>query len=265
MGEQQKWIDEVLVPNAKGEFRLGAEVYDTKMKFALMSDISRPELKARAEAAFAEARAQMEQLARTFPDCAGGSQQQAIECALEKTYEARPARHELEDKARLLDGLEGALAGSQAFDRARVSQILSALGRRVFLLHNVHEDAPVLFETRWVMSYLAGPLTLTQILQHGAKVHGDSQVVTWQGSGARKVSFADSYERMGRLADVVRVAEGELEFLDDPHRRGEVLREIIAAKLGDLNDRLGAFTSLSHLVSRWAGECNPRHAMEISA
>ena len=49
-----------------------------------------------------------------------------------------------------------------------------------------------------MMSY---PLTLTQILQHGAKVHGDSQVVTWQGSGARKVSFADSYERMGRLAN----------------------------------------------------------------
>jgi uncharacterized protein (DUF885 family) len=42
----------------------------------------------------------MEEVARTFPDCAEGPQQQVIECALEKTYAARPARHELEDKAR---------------------------------------------------------------------------------------------------------------------------------------------------------------------
>ena len=64
------------------------------------------------------------------------------------------------DKARLLDGLEGALAGpGGAFDRAETERMLSSLQKRTFFLHNVHEDAPVIFQTRWAMSYLRGPLT----------------------------------------------------------------------------------------------------------
>ena len=62
---------------------------------------------------------------------------------------------------RVLDGLEGAAGGG--VDRQRMERILSQLGNRVFLMNNVHEDAPVVFETRWVMSYLRGPLTRTQI------------------------------------------------------------------------------------------------------
>lgn len=63
------------------------------------------------------------------------------------------------DKARVLDGLEGASAASGAtLDRATVDRLLSGLRQRLFLLHNVHDAAPTLFETRWVMSYLAGPL-----------------------------------------------------------------------------------------------------------
>lgn len=100
VAEHQAWLDEVLVPNARGEFRLGAELYDTKMRFALMSPMSRTELKAKAEAAFAEARAQMERLARSFPDCDSGSQQQAIECALAKSYARRATRDTLEQTAR---------------------------------------------------------------------------------------------------------------------------------------------------------------------
>ncbi len=68
------------------------------------------------------------------------------------------------DKARVLDGLEGSAASaSGGFDRARIDSILSGLGKRVFLLHNVHEPAPVLFQTRWAMSYLRGPLTRAHI------------------------------------------------------------------------------------------------------
>ncbi|HEX8032012.1 MAG TPA: hypothetical protein VF491_26310, partial [Vicinamibacterales bacterium] len=68
------------------------------------------------------------------------------------------------DKARVLDGLEGAATGSGAsFDRARIDQLLSALGKRVFLLHNVHESQPTLFETRWTLSYLRGPLGRQEI------------------------------------------------------------------------------------------------------
>ncbi len=68
------------------------------------------------------------------------------------------------DKARVLEGLEGAAASTGGkFQRFEMEQILAGLGNRVFLLHNVHEDAPVVFETRWVMSYLCGPLTRMQI------------------------------------------------------------------------------------------------------
>ena len=68
------------------------------------------------------------------------------------------------DKLRVLDGLEGA-AGSQnaQFDRASMEKLISGLGDRVFLMNNVHEDGPVLFHVRWVMSYLTGPLTRGQI------------------------------------------------------------------------------------------------------
>jgi len=67
------------------------------------------------------------------------------------------------DKQRLLDGLEGAAAGGGKFDRAGMEQTLAGLGNRVFLLHNVHEDAPVVFQSRWAMSYLRGPLTRPEI------------------------------------------------------------------------------------------------------
>jgi len=66
------------------------------------------------------------------------------------------------DKARVMEGLEGAAAGGD-FDRGRMQEILAGLGKRRFLLHNVHETEDVVFNTRWVMSYLAGPLTRGQI------------------------------------------------------------------------------------------------------
>src|SRR5262249_43494106 len=70
------------------------------------------------------------------------------------------------DKQRVLDGLEGAAASASAkFDRGKMDQTWAGLGNRVFLMNNVHEEEPVIFETRWAMSYLAGPLTRTQIKQ----------------------------------------------------------------------------------------------------
>ncbi len=100
VAEQQKWLDDVVVPNARGDFRLGPKLYDQKMKFELMSSMSRPELKAKAQAAFDDTRAEMERLARTFPDCDRGDQQQAIECALDKTYARRATRDTLVQTAK---------------------------------------------------------------------------------------------------------------------------------------------------------------------
>ncbi len=68
------------------------------------------------------------------------------------------------DKARVLDGLEGVASGSgQGFDRAALDTLLSSLDKRVFLLHNVHDRAPLLFQTRWAMSYLRGPMGRDEI------------------------------------------------------------------------------------------------------
>ena len=68
------------------------------------------------------------------------------------------------DKERVLDSLEGAaVSGQKQFSRQTFDRALSGLGNRIFLMNNVHDDAPVIFETRWAMSYLRGPLTREQI------------------------------------------------------------------------------------------------------
>lgn len=67
------------------------------------------------------------------------------------------------DKARVLEALSGATAGQNALSKDQLDAMLSGLGKRVFLMHNVHETKPVLFSTRWTMSYLAGPITGSQI------------------------------------------------------------------------------------------------------
>lgn len=65
------------------------------------------------------------------------------------------------DKARILDGLES--SGEVGFDRSRMDSLISNLGSRVFLMRNVHDQAPALFQTRWAMSFLRGPMTLSQV------------------------------------------------------------------------------------------------------
>ncbi len=64
------------------------------------------------------------------------------------------------DKNRLLDGLQGASPG---LNRGHYDDLIANLGKREFLLHNVHEKEPLIFRTRWAMNYLAGPLTRNQI------------------------------------------------------------------------------------------------------
>lgn len=68
------------------------------------------------------------------------------------------------DKARVLEGLEGAAGQTgQEFDRNEMERLLAGLGNRVFLMNNVHDEVPVTFQTRWAMSFLAGPLARKQI------------------------------------------------------------------------------------------------------
>ena len=65
-------------------------------------------------------------------------------------------------KARLLDGLEGA-SDHSGFDREELDTLISSLTARVFLMRNVHEDGLTLFQSRWALSYLRGPLGRDEI------------------------------------------------------------------------------------------------------
>ncbi len=95
------------------------------------------------------------------------------------------------DKERLLDGLESALAGG--LDRAQMDRLISAIGKRVFLVNNVHEKGPGLMQTRWAMNYLAGPLTRTQIpalnrLAGSEAVPASATVIAASGAAAPAAS-----------------------------------------------------------------------------
>ncbi len=91
------------------------------------------------------------------------------------------------DKARVLDGLEGAASG--ALDRAEADRLLSALPKRVFLLHNVHEQKPRIFHTRWTLSYLRGPLSRDQIrLLMGARARPRPAAAPAVATSARSAS-----------------------------------------------------------------------------
>ncbi len=105
------------------------------------------------------------------------------------------------DKERLLDGLEGAAPG---LDRQVYDQLISTLDKRVFLLHNVHEKKPVLFNTRWAMNYLAGPLTRTQLPVLNQLVGAKLQV----GTSSQPTPAAQSTPRP--TARAARSAEPEL-------------------------------------------------------
>ncbi len=74
-----------------------------------------------------------------------------------------------QDKARLLEGLYTAQQnGSEnqfTVNSQQIAELLSKLPVRSFLMNNVHDQGPTLFETRWCMSYLAGPLSKQQISQ----------------------------------------------------------------------------------------------------
>ncbi|MBP6749934.1 MAG: DUF885 domain-containing protein [Xanthomonadaceae bacterium] len=127
--EHQIWLDKTLVPNAKGDFRIGQQLYDEKLKFALMSSLSRADIKQRAEAELTRVRGEMYAIAqRVLKDKAGApslpaspndaEQQAAIEAALELAYADKPARDAVVDSAK--KALEQATAFTRAKDLVTV-------------------------------------------------------------------------------------------------------------------------------------------------
>jgi uncharacterized protein (DUF885 family) len=122
--ENQAWLDKTLVPNAKGDFRIGQKLYDEKLAFSLDSPLSRAEIRQRAEAELVRVRAQMYTVARdvlkgkagapALPDAPSPSQQQAaIQAALELAYADRPSRDKVVETAK------ATLASATAFVRSK--------------------------------------------------------------------------------------------------------------------------------------------------
>jgi uncharacterized protein (DUF885 family) len=122
--EQQSWLQKKLLPQAKGEFRIGAQRYDEKLRFELDSPLSRQEIRTRAEAAIATKRIQMYDIARQVLAGRAGApalpekptpdqQQSAIAAALELAYAQHPARDQVVAAART------ALAQATVFVKAK--------------------------------------------------------------------------------------------------------------------------------------------------
>ncbi|MCD9005336.1 DUF885 domain-containing protein [Luteimonas sp. XNQY3] len=107
----QAWLDGTLVPNARGEFRVGAGIYDQKLKFALNSSLSRQDIRQRAEAELVRIRDEMYVVAQAVlkdrdgaPDTPAqpseDQRQAAIEAAMEVAYADKPGRNEVVDFAK---------------------------------------------------------------------------------------------------------------------------------------------------------------------
>ncbi|MDQ3495706.1 MAG: DUF885 domain-containing protein [Pseudomonadota bacterium] len=111
VAEHQAWLDDTLVPNALGEFRIGAQRYDEKLKYSLNASLSRAEIKQRATAELGRVRDEMYAVARTvlkdapgapeLPETPSDAQRQAgIEAALELPYADKPGRDEVVEFAK---------------------------------------------------------------------------------------------------------------------------------------------------------------------
>jgi hypothetical protein len=170
------------------------------------------------------------------------------------------------DKARVLDGLEGAAAAQNAgFDRASMDKLLSGLGNRVFLMNNVHDDGPVLFHVRWVMSYLAGPLTRSQI-----KTLMDPKRAALEGNGstpsgavaAHPMAMPGAGGGGAAAASAARPAVGARvkEWFVEPVSRGDVIYQPHLLRAGTVH-----FTSTKARVdtTRTLRLVNPIHSSGI--
>jgi hypothetical protein len=153
------------------------------------------------------------------------------------------------DKMRVLEGLQSAAqeAGSSSGSSsgASLSETLSRLGDRVFLMNNVHEDAPVIFRTRFTMSYLRGPLNRRQIkdLMDPLKVKISNQgSVKSDSSGQSVMVAADASRNPGQDSVALATATnstlaGTASFAKKPVVAPEIAQLFIPADVASFSDK----------------------------
>lgn len=147
------------------------------------------------------------------------------------------------DKARLLEGLEGAMANqSSAFDRDKTDKALSSLQKRTFFMHNVHEDQPEILQTRWALSYLRGPLTRDQIrtLREQSPAMTALAAAANGANGAAQAANAANAAGAATSASATRDAAGAAETTAQAH--GAAAAESAGAATGAAAQAAGAAT-----------------------
>jgi hypothetical protein len=152
------------------------------------------------------------------------------------------------DKARLIEGLEGALGGG--YDRAELDRMMSALTQRVFLVRNIHDDTPFLMKSRWALSYLRGPMTgpeITRIMAPRKTARAAAAAVAAPAAAVSSPAAAPAAPRPALPADVTEY------FL--PATRGEGPIEYRPAVMGlarlhfvDANLKLDHWTTIATLA-----------------
>ena len=123
------------------------------------------------------------------------------------------------DQQRVIDGLLATDAAA-GMDKQALESLMSSLGQRTFLMRNVHDDRPVLFRTRWVLSYLRGPMTLTEI--RGLHAH--------RGHTTTRVAEADTPGGASAVRPVVEAGVTENFLLQRPTTVPAVYRARLGAR-----------------------------------
>lgn len=131
------------------------------------------------------------------------------------------------DKARVIEGLLG--AAGEGLDKAQLERLLANLGNRVFLMRNVHDAAPVLFRTRWTLSYLRGPLTLQEIAKLSRAPEAAAALTSALHASPR--SFDSPSRGAGKNMDH---AAAETSRASGPHGSGSGEKPVIPAGVTEL-------------------------------
>ncbi len=109
--EHQHWLEAELLPNARGDFRLGPQLYDQKLAFTLKTPLTRAQIRERAERELGRVRDRMYRISQQIykekypytefpPEPSAAYKQAIIRACLELAYLDTPKPDEIVDTAK---------------------------------------------------------------------------------------------------------------------------------------------------------------------